>query len=100
MSSWFSKNLGDPTLASHALDRVEALFRSAVGPADCPAAMAIFLRHESEGRLHCEVKVYFSPSSAGIAKEVGAAPCGKPAKEGLSLLAGPRAAWSELFPQG
>jgi len=56
------------------------------------------MRHESEGRLHCEVRVYFSPAAADVAKAVGAIACKKPASNGLSLLAGPDESWSVLFP--
>jgi len=99
MSKWFCKNLGDAMLAFQGVGRVEDAFQSACANADCPGDAAIFLRHES-GRLHCEAKVYFSPASARIAQELGAEPCEKPAKDGLSLLAGPSDAWSVLFPEG
>jgi hypothetical protein len=98
MSLWFCKNLGDAMLAFQGVGRVEAAFRSVYANADCPDGAAVFLRHES-GRLHCEVKVYFSPASAHIAQVLGAEPCEQPAKEGLSLLAGRPSAWSVLFPE-
>lgn len=100
MSTWFYKNLGDAMLAFLALDHVEAVCRSAYEKADCPNDMAVFLRHESEGRLHCEVKVYFSPELASISDELGASPCERPTKYGLSLLVGAPTAWSVLFPEG
>ena len=96
MSLWFCKNLGDAMLAFQGLGRVEDAFRSTYANTDCPDDVAVFLRHES-GRLHCEAKVYFSPASAHIAQALGAEPCGRPAKDGLSLLVGPPAAWSVLF---
>ena len=83
-------------LAFQGVGRVEDAFHSAYANADCPDDVAVFLRHES-GRLHCEAKVYFSPASAHIAQALGAEPCGRPAKDGLSLLVGPPAAWSVLF---
>jgi len=98
MSIWFCKNLGDAMLAFQGLGRVEGAFRSAYPNADCPDDAAVFLRHES-GRLHCEAKVYFSPASAHIAQTLGAEPCKQPANDGLSLLVGPPAAWSVLFPE-
>lgn len=98
MSIWFCKNLGDAMLAFQGVGRVEAAFRSAYANADCPDDAAVFLRHES-GRLHCEAKVYFSPASAHIAQTLGAEPCKQPANDGLSLLVGPPAAWSVLFPE-
>ncbi|KAB2891052.1 MAG: hypothetical protein F9K32_05870 [Desulfobulbaceae bacterium] len=99
MDKWFRKNLGDAMLAFLELDRVEILCLSAYTNANCPNEMAVFLRHESEGRLQCEVIVYFSPAMAHIAGELGATPCEKPAKYGLSLMVGTPNAWSLLFPE-
>ncbi len=98
MSEWFCKNLGDAMLASQGLSCVEDAFQSAYANAGCPDDAAAFIRHES-GRLHCEAKVYFSPSSAHIAQVLGAEPCEQPEKDGLSLLVGPPVAWSVLFPE-
>ena len=94
--SWFCKNLGYAMLAFQGVGRVETAFRSAYTNADCPDDAAVFLRHES-GRLHCEAKVYFSPTSAHTAQILGAEPCEKPVKDGLSLLVGSEVAWSVLF---
>lgn len=99
MSDWFSKSLGDAMLAGEALDRIQALFAAEHAKAGCPGAMAIFIRHESEGRLHCEVKAYFAPASAAVARAVGAEPCERPAPQGLSLLAGGEEARAALFPE-
>jgi hypothetical protein len=96
--SWFSLNLGDAMLADEALDQIQARFRSSYAQAGGPSGMALFLRHESEGRLHCEVKLYFSPMAEAVARSVLAKPCRHPAREGLSLLAGSEDAWSALFP--
>ncbi len=98
MSVWFSKNLGDGILAGEPLGHLEELFLSVYAKADSPKEMAVFIRHESEGRLHCEVKVYFSPASAAVAGEVGAEPCERPSPDGLGLLAGSEDCWSALFP--
>jgi len=97
MSIWFTRNLGDAMLAGEALDHVKACFLSEYGKADQPKEMAVFVRHESEGRLHCEVKLYFSPAAAAVAKAVGAVPCGKPSSDGLDLLAGSELSRSMLF---
>ena len=59
--------------------------------------MAIFIRHESEGRLHCKVNAYFSPAAGAVAEAVGARPCSKPAPDGLGLLAGAKESWALLF---
>lgn len=56
--------------------------------AGCPEQVALFMRHESEGRLHCEVMVYFSPAAEAIAREAGATPCPAPSGYGLSLIEG------------
>ena len=97
--SWFSLNLGDAMLVDEALGRIQAMFQSDFAKAGNPSGMALFLRHESEGRLHCEVRLYLSPSSEVVARRVLAQPCGRPARDGLSLLVGPEDAWSTLFPE-
>ena len=99
MSGWFSKNLGDAMLASDPLYRIEGLFSPEYARAGSPADMAVFMRHESEGRLHCEIKAYFSPAAAVVAKAVDADPCARPSRDGLSLLAGSMESWPALFPE-
>ncbi len=99
MRAWFSKNLGDGMLACEPLGQLEQRFLSVFAKANRPKEMAAFTRHESEGRLHCEVQVYFSPASVVVAREVGAEPCARPSPDGLSLLAGSRDSWSALFPE-
>ncbi|MGP1682707.1 MAG: hypothetical protein ACTS8S_10320, partial [Giesbergeria sp.] len=63
-----------------------------------PEDMAVFTRHELEGRLQCEVIAYFSPAAAALAREVGAKPCEQPSNNELDLLAGDPACWPVLFP--
>ena len=99
MSTWTYKNLGDASLASEQQDRIRELLHSALAGAEKPEHMAAFLRHESEGRLHCEVKIYFSPMSATVARQVDAKPCQRPSPDGLGLLAGSPEAWRVLFPE-
>ncbi len=99
MRNWFLKNLGDAMLAGDQQDRIKQLFLSAYSDADSPKEMAVFFRHESEGRLHCEVKIYFSPMSIAVAREVHAEPCEKPSPDGLSILAGSQESWMVLFPE-
>jgi hypothetical protein len=99
MRNWFLINLGDAMLAYDQQDRIKQLLLSAYADAGSPHEMAAFTRHESEGRLHCEVKIYFSPMSVVEAKEVNAEPCEKPSPDGLSLLAGTRDSWQILFPE-
>jgi len=99
MRDWFLLNLGDAMLAGEQQDRIRELLLSAVTQAGNPGEMAAFSRHESEGRLHCEVKIYFSPMSATVAREVNARACEKPSPTGLSLLAGSKLSWLLLFPE-
>ena len=97
MSGWFSKSLGDAMLAGEALEHLESLFRAECAKAGPSREMAIVIRHESEGRLHCEVKAYFAPASAAVAREVDADPCERPLPQGLSLLVGGEGVWAVLF---
>ena len=99
MKNWFVKNLGDAMLAGDQQDRITELFLSAYSEAGSPEEMAAFIRHESEGRLHCEVKIYFSPKSIAVAREVDAEPCERPSPDGLSILAGSQDSWEVLFPE-
>lgn len=99
MNSWFRKNLGDAMLAFAPLEEIEALFESTYGPDACPKDAGVFIRHISEGSLHCQVEVYFSPASASLAKSVNAQPCGRPSVTGLDLLVGSKDAWTMLFPE-
>ncbi|OIR05517.1 hypothetical protein GALL_122600 [mine drainage metagenome] len=98
MSAWFTKNLGDAMLAGEALAQLEALFLSTYGISGDSGQMAIFVRHESEGRLHCELKAYFPPAAIALAKTVDADPCARPSRDGLSLLVGPEDTWQAFFP--
>ncbi len=98
MSAWFTSNLGDAMWAEESLDQIKALFLPAYEKANRPQEMAVFVRHESEGRLHCEVNVYFSPATVAVAKAVGATPCSKPSPSGLGLLAGAEDSWAIFFP--
>jgi len=97
MDVWFTKNLGDAMLAGEPLEQIKTLFLSAYERAKNANEMALFFRHESEGRLHCEVKIYFTPASAFVAEAVDATPCNKPSPDGLGLLAGSKDVWSVLF---
>jgi len=97
MSTWFTSNLGDALLAGEALEHIKTLFQSAYARFSYSDEMAIFVRHESEGRLHCEVRVYFSPATICVAEAVGATTCQKPSPADMGLLAGSEDAWSVLF---
>jgi hypothetical protein len=99
MRPWFSKSLGDPLVAGESLSDLEARVRAAGVTAGDLGEMALFVRHESEGRLHCEVRAYFSPAAASVARAVGADPCDRPSPEGLALLVGAPDVWRTLFPR-
>lgn len=98
MGTWFTSNLGDAMLAGESLDRIRTLFMSKYESDGSSNDMAVFIRHESEGRLHCEVKIYFSPAAEDLAKAVGASACNKPSPGGLGLLAGSKESWPVFFP--
>jgi hypothetical protein len=95
---WHAKNLGDGLLAYAPQAELEALFHTTYPSLESLVEHALFIRHESEGRLHCEVKVYFPPAVAKLAQLTDALPCRKPSFSGLSLLVGSEAALSRLFP--
>ena len=99
MSVWWSKNLGDGVLAWQPLGEIEDRFALEQAKAGDSGDMAVFVRHESDGRLHCEVVVYFSPAAAAVANAFDAVCCERPSAHGLGLLAGSQAAWSALFPE-
>ncbi len=97
MGIWFHKDLGDGILASAPLLRIEERFRAEYVRADSPDGMALFVRQHSDGRLHCEVSVYFSPAAEAVARAFDAVPCAEPSTDGLSLLVGSKDAWAVLF---
>ena len=96
MESWYSMSLGDGMMASMPSAEIEEIFLPLFESAGKPVDMAVFTRHESEGRLHCEVIAYFSPAAAEVAKAVDAEPCEKPSRAELGLLAGDKQVWSVL----
>ena len=99
MNDWFVKNLGDAMLAFDAQAKLEEVLASVRSDRGNPTDMAAFIRHESDGGLHCEVKVYLSPACVAVADEVNAKPCVKPSPEGLGMLLGSDEAWRSLFPE-
>ena len=98
MNTWYSKNLGNAMLSFESQEQLEYSFLSEVSKIGNHDNLALFIRHESEGRLHCEVVAYFSPASGEIAKALGAKPCKMPSPNGLNLLIGTEETWSMLFP--
>ncbi|HXQ35121.1 MAG TPA: hypothetical protein VN843_13990 [Anaerolineales bacterium] len=99
MESWYSIGLGDGIIAATPSAEIDESFLQSFNAAGRPSDMAVFTRPESEGRLHCEVIVYFSPAAQDVAKAFEAQPCAKPARTGLGLLAGDQRCWSVLFPE-
>ncbi len=98
MSPWFVIDLGDPLLATEDLEQLATLFESEHEKAGRPVDLAAFLRHESEGRLHCRLRVYLPPAAEELARRAGGTPCPRPSPTGLSLLAGSTESWPALFP--
>lgn len=97
MKDWFTLNLGDGMFADEPLENL----RKKLLHLDQFASnknVAAYFRHESEGSLHCNVKVYLTPNTANIAEMIEAKTCVKPSPEGLSLLAGSSLAWKTFFP--
>ena len=97
-TTWFSKNLGDAMLADIYMAELTESFELASVNANSPVDMTLFTRHESEGRLHCELVAYFSPACERIAKQLGATPCRIPLPNDLSLKSGTEESWNLLFP--
>ncbi len=98
MQTWFSQPLGDGVWAFALKEQIREQFASLFEAAGQPVDMAVFTRHELEGRLQCEVVAYFSPATAALAQALGAQPCQQPAHHDLDLLAGDAASWAVLFP--
>ncbi len=97
--TWYCVSLGDGIMAAELGGQLEKVFLGAFELAGQPADMAVFTRHESEGRLHCEVIAYFSPAARKVAAVFDARPCGKPIHDGLGLLAGSPQSWANFFPE-
>ena len=99
METWYTLSLGDGMMAGTPSAEIEDLFLDHYSAAENPPGMAVFTRPESEGRLYCEIIAYFSPAAAKVALALDAEPCEKPARLGLSLLAGDPGCWQVLFPE-
>lgn len=101
MDTWYSKALGDAIYGGdlYLEEFVYPRFLQAFTRQGKPPGMAVFSRLESEGRLHCDLVIYFSPAAREVADLCEAAACEKPAQAGLKLVAGEEGAWSALFPE-
>ncbi|MFN8382329.1 MAG: hypothetical protein U0V02_10335 [Anaerolineales bacterium] len=98
-TTWHSLPIGDGIMANGPSEEIREAFLQTFKPTGKPAGMAVFTRHESEGRLHCEVIVYFSPAASELADAFEAEPCQRPSRDGLGLLAGDDTCWAILFPE-
>ncbi len=86
-------------MAYEPIQQIEEVFKPLYAAAGEPMDMAVFTRHDSEGRLHCKVTAYFSPAAAEVARIFDAEPCKKPLQRGMDLLAGNQHCWSVIFPE-
>jgi hypothetical protein len=98
-TAWFTLNLGDASLAAPRLDQIRSRFDVDGGAGLAGPERAIFIRHVSEGRLHCEAILFFPPPLAALAEEFGARVCAAPSPSGLGVFAGPQATWPVYFPE-
>jgi hypothetical protein len=90
--------MGDGMFADQPLEMLQKQFEQYIEQEGNSQLMAAFFRHESEGSLHCSVKVYLTPSAVDFANARNASSCMKPGPEGLSLLSGSIDVWQEQFP--
>ena len=97
MDHWYSVSLGDGIMAAGPSTEIEERFQAASTAAGKPPDIAVFVRSESEGRLHCEVIAYFSPAAVEVARAFDAQPCPKPRRAGLGLLTGDERSWSVML---
>ncbi|MBL8101745.1 MAG: hypothetical protein JNM02_04380 [Anaerolineales bacterium] len=86
-------------MAGEPSEAIREMFLPRFLSAGQPLDMAVFMRLESEGRLHCEAIAYFSPAAVDLAHAFNAEPCEKPFRSGLGLIAGDDKCWSVLFPE-
>jgi transcriptional regulator len=98
VSMWYAASLGDLLTAQDARARIQEEFALIAEAAGRPSDMAVLGRVDSEGRLHCELTVYFPPRLAELARRFDARPCAQPPRAGLELLAGDGRCWTALFP--
>ena len=86
MQTWHQLNLGDAMLADSALLAVMAALRESTGPSPLGTAPLAYTSHESEGRLHCELLVYFPPTSTELARRCGGTACPAPSTDALQQM--------------
>lgn len=92
MSGWLRANLGDALTAEAELHAIEEAFANIFLQSKHRPDAAVFIRHENDGGVHCNIIAYFSPSVAELGRQFNANECIRPSSDGLSLLVGsPRA---------
>jgi hypothetical protein len=97
MKRWHSLSLGDAVTAHVPLTRIREAFEVEFPAGARAADVAVFVRYESEGRLHCEATAFLSPQAGELARRLGAHACAAPVREGLELLAGGEGCWDAIF---
>lgn len=90
MTGWHVMNLGDAMVAASDLAELQQRFDRIHRRHGRPSDMALYVQHVSDGRLHCEVLVYFTPAALPVAQELGAEPCAPPTMDNLGLPSGTR----------
>lgn len=86
MGQWYAINLGDPLWAETRLTEIKRHYAELFPPDSGLPAPDIYWRHESEGRVQCELVLYLSPASEDLARLIGAKSCPAPEGNDLSLL--------------
>ena len=86
MHCWYALALGDALTAHLDIERLRERLTSGRAASPTGADVPVYLHHDSPGRLHCEVTVYFAPDLAELALELGATPCDPPPTSGLQPL--------------
>jgi hypothetical protein len=99
-NAWFRKNLGDAMLAdaavADAISRFIDLYQPHQHHPHHPhhpqhqqhQQAGLYLRHESDGQLHCAAILYFTPDAHALAHLMGASACLKPELYDMGLIAG------------
>lgn len=65
-------------MANMPADEIRVTFARLFLDREAPSDAAVFIRHESKGRLYCEVIAYFSPAASAVAQAFETEPCLKP----------------------
>lgn len=97
MTRWHTLELGDAVTAQVPLQRIREAYDEEFPRDRRPPDAAVFVRYESEGRLHCEAVVYLAPAAVALSQLLGARPCVRPARAGLDLVAGDERCWDAIF---